>query len=340
MRIGALAVGAAVLAAAGAVALVATGSVSLTVGQPVEVGPPQVELNVGEAVEVPGSTVEVSVGEAREVMDELVPLTEDELVPLTEDELVPLSLPRVPGATPAFAFDVRFVLRVVERSGGILNHTIDFSSSTRVTNVTRVGTGGNAIAATTSVAQGSGRGVYIEVGDHADGVCAVHILKDGTASMDVRVQVDIAEVNVRLGGTLQRQESGRTADCADRTTGVEDGTRPVYGCNFFEVDLRRGGRFKANDELDYAGGNDLVEWECTLTLTPIPPTTPTPTRTPLATPLPTVIATGTPGTPPPTPPVATSTPSGGGLPLCPTAPAGPTQPPSGTPTPCVTPSAP
>ncbi len=341
MRFGALAVGGALLAAAGAVALVGSGAVSLTVGDAVEVGGSHVEVKVGEAREVGGSAVELKVGEAREVVedplnpltpeDPLNPLTpEDPLNPLTpEDPLNPLTpdrIPRVPlqipGMPAAYAADMSFAMTYVERRGGTLDHTISYRSAARATNVVRVGSGAAAINVTTRVAQGSGRGEYSEQGRQVDDVCAVRILKNGTAAMDVRVQLDIAEVNVRLTGALQRTESGAEGDCASRYTGVEDGTNPAYGCDFFGVDLLRGGRFKTYDDLDFRDDDDFVDWECEVTITPIAPSEPT--ATPRATSSPV----------PPTP-----RPGGSGLPLCPTAPAGTSGSPAATSTPCATPGA-
>ncbi len=81
------------------------------------------------------------------------------------------------------------------------------------------------------------------------------------------VQTDNAEVGVDLVGNLQtrEQKSDLEAPCPLR---IE--ARPELACRFFDVNLDRGGIFKASDETDFSNGpDDYKNFECTLTLGPL-----------------------------------------------------------------------
>ncbi len=242
-------------------------------------------VTIGEIKQLPNEDdIEVTVGEIKELTDEFS---------VGDITFIP-----DPGS-------VAVSLRVKEQSPPNFLHTIRFDAVAQVP-APRTFPGPSRLPNTERTVRATGTGDYHEQSDLiAPGPCETNVKKYGPAEMVVVVQLDIHEVNVRLRGQLGRVDVQSGDPCPVSYTGVNDGTSPYDGCDFFDVDLERGGLFKMTPPRVSPGE---YEFECTLFFAPWDPSrTPTPRPTAVPTPGPraTPSIPGAPGCPSPTPKAGT-----------------------------------
>jgi hypothetical protein len=182
-----------------------------------------------------------------------------------------LVLPERTTCAPAEAATVtyRLIDRNFPRDGGHRDHYVSFTAVAPLTNVLRIESGPTSFDYRLPNYSGTGAGIYRETMELVADDCTRNIVINGNASLEVRVQTTIAEVNVTVRGTNLARTDNATSACGAAYTGVEDG--PVYGpsCNFFDVDLQNGGRYKSDDSSNFSDDDDQYDVACTLDLGPL-----------------------------------------------------------------------
>lgn len=148
------------------------------------------------------------------------------------------------------------------------SNTITFQAAVDISNFRRVQMGATTVDYPERDFRGTGPASYQQAaaltGQKAG--CNYSLTRSGQPRAEVWVQTDNREASVKLLGELQTRE--QTPD-PNESCGAP-GAPPLLECYFFDLNLERGGVFKADDMTDfYNGPNDFKDFECTLTLSPL-----------------------------------------------------------------------
>lgn len=146
-------------------------------------------------------------------------------------------------------------------------HITTFNAAADLTNLRPVQVGGVSLQSPDSDFHGTGRAIYQEQLDGwSEGFngqrCEQRLRRSGQPKADVVVRMNNREVSVKLVGPLQTSWQ--------HPCGGSEAPAPTLECYFENVDVDRGGVFKADDQSDFNNGaDDFHDFECTLTLAPL-----------------------------------------------------------------------
>jgi hypothetical protein len=166
------------------------------------------------------------------------------------------SAPVATVATPANAAPVRINSAVIDveyihKSGDWLDHTIKYSATAEL-----------------NTDGGTGTGRYRERGrwtPSSEPPCEV--TRSGDVTMRVTVLPDIREITAKIQGQVDRNVTGNP-NCG---ANVDEGNKTDIVCVFQDVDIVRGGRYRAEDHPPEFEDGNINQETCTMVLAPIVP---------------------------------------------------------------------
>jgi len=130
-----------------------------------------------------------------------------------------------------------------------LDHRIKYSSTTEI---------GSEIG-------GTGKGEYRERGDSTpEGEEPCSVIRSGRVTMRVEITPDLRELAAKIQGPVERKVTGRP-DCS---ANVDQRNSADIVCVFKDVDLVRGGRYRAEDHPPEIWDGNINQETCTMDLTP------------------------------------------------------------------------